>query len=92
MKTIWKDAIRPNASKYDTTWEIDVPAPIGSKAISVALQNGIPTVWFEVDTKAAPGRLRLYSVGTGHGALPANARFIGTIIEGEYVWHIYGEI
>lgn len=90
MNTIWKAEIRPNARKYGPTWEIEVPAPRGSRAISVALQDGRPTVWFEVDMEQPEGRLRLYSVGTGFGPLP-NGRFIGTIIEGEFVWHIYAE-
>jgi hypothetical protein len=90
MKTIWKARIRPN-SEFGTTWKIKIPCPDGSKAISVALQDGEPTVWFEVNPDAANGIMILYSVGTGFGEIPKGCRFIGTVIENEFVWHIYAE-
>ncbi len=91
MKTIWKAKIQPDSIKGGI-FEIDITAPTGARAISVGLQNGFVMVWFEIDPDKPLGRLRLYSVGTGFGRVPDNARFIGTIIDGPYIWHIYGEV
>ena len=91
MKTIWKARIREHA-KYGIVWEINIPAPLGAKALSVGLQEDQITVWFEVDTDQPMGRLRLFAAGTGRDGVPNNCRFIGTVIEGEHVFHIYGEI
>ena len=90
MKTIWKARIKKHA-KFDVMWEINIPAPLGSRAISVGIQDDEPTVWFEVDTDKPEGRLRLYAVGTGRSVFPNNARFVGTFIQNENVFHIYAE-
>jgi len=94
MKTIWKAPIRPDA-EHGTTWKLKIPARRGAKALSVGLQKvkGVDTVmvWFEVDPDELGETMILYSVGTGCGEIPKDCRFIGTVIEGEYVWHIYAE-
>ena len=88
--TIWKARIRPNA-KHGTTWRIDIPARVGAKALFVGVQDGEPTIWFEVDPDKLDAMMTCYSVGTGCGEIPKDCRYVGSMIDGEYVWHIYAE-
>lgn len=88
MKVIYKYEIRPDSTK-DASFEIRVVTKLGAKPLYVALQNGIPCVWMEVDKARASTTITLYSVGTGFGAVPDDGEYLGTIIEGPYVWHIY---
>lgn len=90
VKTIWKSVIRPNSVNSEV-FEIRVPAKRGARAVSVGLQDGKICVWYEVRPLNEDQDLVLYSVGTGFGKVPDSARFIGTVIEGSYVWHIYAE-
>ncbi len=90
MRTIWKAPIRPDA-EHGTTWKLKIPARRGAKAISVGLQDKIVMVWFEVDPDEDHETMILYSVGTGVGEIPQGCRFIGTVVEGSGVWHIYAE-
>lgn len=43
MKTVWKARLRDHAV-YGVVWEINIPAPLGARAISVALQDDMPTI------------------------------------------------
>lgn len=91
MKTIWKRLIQPNSIKNEP-YDIRVPAKVGARALSVGIQNGKVCVWFEVDPEKADAELVLYSVGTGFGCINSDlVRFIGTVIQGQSVWHIYAE-
>lgn len=88
MLTIWKWEIECNSCK-GAFYTIDVKkVPLGAKPVSVGLQNDICCVWMEVDTIAPLCTKHLFCVGTGFGSVPST-RFIGTIIEDPYVWHIY---
>lgn len=90
MKTIWKAAIQPNSTP-DKAMRIEVPARAGARAVSVGLQNGVVCVWFEVDATADPAPLVLYCVGTGFGDAPEGKRFLGTVVNGAFVWHFYAD-
>ena len=87
---IWKSPIRPHA-KHGKTWRVEIPAPRGSRVVSAAMQNGQPTVWFEVDPNELDDVLIVYAVGTGCGDVPPGTRFIATFTENSLVWHIYAE-
>jgi hypothetical protein len=87
-ETIWKATIRPNSIKGEV-YEIRVPARQDAYALSVGIQDGKVVVWFEVDPSAPDNDMLLYSVGTGFGKVPVCCRFIGTVMEGSFVWHIY---
>jgi hypothetical protein len=49
-------------------------------------------LWAEVETDQKEEAQFVYSVGTGHGLVPDNCRFIGSVQEGPYVWHIYSPV
>lgn len=57
---------------------------------AVGLQRGQPTLWVERDTDVGDnGDLRFWIVGTGHPVPEEADIFVGTVIWGVYVWHIY---
>lgn len=89
MRKIWKSEIEPN-STWESEHRIKVPARVGSRAISVGIQNDRVVVWFEVDPQAAEAYLTLWCVGTGWGVVPDGKRFIGTVQHEGHVWHLYG--
>jgi hypothetical protein len=67
-----------------------VKLPIGSRILSCQMQLGILTMWALVspgnDTEDVP----IYIFGTGHDMPPnIDFRFIDTVQEGNFVWHIF---
>lgn len=66
-----------------------VNMPEGAVPLHVDNQHGDVCVWFEVDTTKPTKDIILYSVGTGW-AVPEFAKYIGTVLLGEFVWHVYG--
>ena len=90
-KTIWKAEIEPNSLK-DDAYRIDIPARLGARAISVASNPaGRVFVWFEVDPAEPVAELSVWCVGTGFGRVPDGLRFLGTVQQHGYVWHLYCE-
>lgn len=92
MKKIWKQVLDGN-SKRDGIYPIHVSAPVDSKPISVGIQGPSICVWFECEPNNPTKEIAftLYCVGTGHGVVPENCRFLGTVVVGQYVWHYYVE-
>jgi hypothetical protein len=92
MKKVWKFAIYPYPnSVHDAVFEMEVQMPKGARILHVGEQAGTVCVWAEVDPGNGTTPYRLYSVGTGFGAVPEGKRYIGTVQNGAYVWHIYGD-
>lgn len=90
MKTVFKQVIEPNSYSGEP-YPIKFEAPRGSRPISVALQHGKCCVWFECHPERPKEEITIYSVGTGFGAVPDGCRFLGTIVDGSYVWHLYAK-
>ena len=90
MKVVWKYEFNPNAVVKDIYW-CSISAPEGAKPISAAVISGKCFVWMEVDPNKPHKDIRIYSVGTGWGIVPPNCRFLATLIQRSYVWHIYVE-
>jgi hypothetical protein len=70
-----------------------VPMPEGAQLLSVQKQpvGGVGHVfvlWARVDDAHVQVRRRIVMCGTGHPA-PSNAPFIGTLIDGAFVWHFF---
>ena len=67
--------------------------PLGAKVLTVAVQNGLPTLWARVPDADAPRELRRFVfVGTGNeGELRASDEYLGTVqlAEGRLVLHIF---
>ncbi len=48
--------------------------------------------WAEGDVDAAPGPQRTFEVyGTGHD-VPDAAVYVGTALQGQFVWHVYERV
>jgi hypothetical protein len=86
MKTVWKF---PLVIADEQT----IATPIGSKPIYINLDpNGIPCVWCDVDSdNLFDGKVKILIRGTGHPS-PENVTYLGSFIQGPFVWHVYYRI
>lgn len=82
MKVIWKYPL----ALVDHMQVVIMPT--GAEVLSVAIQHGVPTLWAQVDTKPICTRLFVV-VGTGHRLPEVPLKFIGTVIDGRFVWHVF---
>ena len=86
-----------------TIWKFEVPVtdrarvamPAGARVLSVEIGKGLGVVWLwaEVDPAADVGDRGFRVVGTGN-PLPEGVedmRFLGTVLDGPFVWHVYEE-
>lgn len=89
-KKIWKFPFTPN-SAIDSQSKIEVMMPQGALVRYVDVDsNGHPCLWAEVDTTALLVARKFYSVGTGHGNVPEDGYYLGTVVmQAGYVFHIY---
>jgi len=76
MKTIYK-------------YRVDnvVMVPRNAKILHLDYQAGDLCVWVAIDTKEVPIPYRFNIAGTGH-AVP-EGKFIGTVQQPPFVWHVY---
>jgi len=84
MKTIWKYQI--HLGKGNGKFDI----PKGGKIVHVACpQHLILNFWVEVETTNNILELRHFTVlGTGH-PIPDGAKYVGTAVDTNFVWHLY---
>jgi hypothetical protein len=85
---VWKYPINPN-SLLDSQHLIRIKAKARAKPLCVMVQNGQVCLWVEVDPTAPDKDLVLQCVGTGYGAVAPGAAYLGSVIDGDYVWHFY---
>lgn len=78
MRTIFKYQIEINS----------LLIPTGAEFLSVQMQHGEITSWWRVDPEAPTERIRFDVVGTGH-LVQDDGRFLGTVQDGSFVWHIF---
>jgi len=83
MKTIWKFPLRG----HETTQEI----PKGAKLLTMQLQRGTPTLWFEIEQDAITIQRTFKCLATGEEFDLPGAEYIGTFQgdEGWLAWHVY---
>jgi len=71
------------------TSKTKVSMPHSATILSVQLQHGIPCIWAMVDVDNDLEDREFWIFGTGH-VLPDNPGiYIGTILDGSFVWHIF---
>lgn len=81
MKTILKYPLSGQMSSHMMTKE--------ARPLSAQMQNGYPQLWVECDDEYPMTSTRyFFTIGTGQ-AVPKNGRYVSTMIDGNYVWHIY---
>lgn len=82
MRKIYKYPIPLSATPTELT------LPEDSNIRLVALQDGVITLWIEVDP-TKPETKRYFKIfGTGH-TIDAGAQYIGTVFIDIFVWHIH---
>lgn len=62
--------------------------PTGSTPLTAQYQDGVLCVWVEVDPANAFEEVSYLVAGTGQ-AIPREWQYIGTVQQGELVWHVY---
>ena len=79
MRAIWK--YRSQASP--------ISMPKGAIPLHVGLQDGTAHMWVEVDPNAEMTDRHFYVAGTGHPVIKPDDIYIGTWMDGSFVWHLY---
>ncbi len=84
MKVIYKYPIHLTGMEYINSYE-------GAEVLSVGYDpSGVPCVWAMVDTAKPQYPLNVLCLGTGWEVdMSFDYKFIGTINDGPYMWHIF---
>lgn len=89
MRKVWKYRIHPNSFR-DGQYVVAFDAPKGATVLCVMKQNSDICAWVEVNTdEPEQETVKIICVGTGHGAVPEGALYIGSVVDGDCVWHFY---
>lgn len=75
----------------DSQYIQDIEMPICPKIIKVDLQDEEIYMWAEVVPEAPKKAYRIYCIGTGHGEVPEDGDYIGTVDQSGFVWHFYSQ-
>jgi len=87
MHTIWK-------YQLEIKDEQEILMPKGSLVLSAGLQNNIVCIWVLVDSSTGehePITIKIFGTGNPLPIMPPTFRFIGTIIQTPFVWHIFAQ-
>lgn len=85
--TVWKFPLHQHKQR--------LMLPNGSKILSVAMQHGVPMLWALVNPEQdKQTEIHVFTRATGQefDAEPdtaINFHFIGTVLDGPYVWHFF---
>ncbi len=80
-----------------TVWKYDVPLndvvevqmPQGSRILKFDTQQGVLTLWALVSPEFTPERRRFRLAGTGHPLPEGSLDYIGSCLQGPFVWHLF---
>ncbi|WP_411753273.1 hypothetical protein [Serratia sp. (in: enterobacteria)] len=74
-------------------WADTVQVPIGAEILHADFQGTDLMFWALVDPDAELESRTLILVPTGHITVPdeLNMRYINTVFQGQYVWHLFEE-
>lgn len=88
MREIWKYPLGTGENRL-----IVIAMPTGSQVLTAQMQDGIACVWAIVNPRAekVPVRFRVFGTSIPIHDL-AGWRFVNTVQEDEYVWHIFQEV
>jgi hypothetical protein len=83
MTTIYKYPIRITDKQL-------IVSPMCSEIRHVGLDpNGTPCIWVEVATENEDEPWDLYIVGTGNPLPKGASVYVGSFVQGPFVWHAY---
>ena len=69
--------------------EYEVSMPVGAGVIAAQMQHRALCLWAEVDPEKPMERRPFMVIGTGHTPVPEYGVYIGTVQDGNFVWHVY---
>jgi hypothetical protein len=61
----------------------------GAKLLHAAAQHGRWMLWAEIDPEAPLAGRMIGFVGTGDRAIEPGWQHITTVLDGDFVWHVY---
>jgi hypothetical protein len=86
MRTIWKASLDRPINAYG---EALVAFPRGARLLSAVLQNGEIVVYAVVDSDNESVEHPVVIVGTGKPVPSDAATFLGSVVQGPFVWHVF---
>ena len=63
----------------------------GAKIVKLGMQDGIITFWAIVEAGVELRERQFHTVGTGQIITKDNWKYVGTVFDGNFVWHIFEE-
>ena len=82
-QTIWKYALDGTVTERDM--------PFMAYIVYADMQGGFPTLWAMVDSDLPLEKRIFHIVGTGSVFPAGEIDYIGTVMDGPFVWHIVEE-
>lgn len=83
----------------EQVWKYEMPVPGGERAHLIpaagllpgflGMQGGSIMFWTTVDGDGPLYRYRFVTVGTGSDVDPEYETYLGTVLDGLYVWHVF---
>lgn len=83
MKTIYKYNFDIQDEWHITTFKGATPLRIGLDS------TDSPAIWFSVDTLAITETRKLRIIGTGHPLSDNSGEYVGSFLQGSFVWHAF---
>jgi hypothetical protein len=80
--SIWK-------YQFDVSDAVTITMPSYAKLLHVGVQLGRLTVWALVDPEEKMVKRTIRIFGTGHPIPEDEIGYVGTVIQGMFVWHIF---
>ena len=77
--------------KYIVSSEAVIKKHEGAKLLDVQIQNGCTCIWAVADVLAKEVATQLVVVGTGWEVSERTGEYIGTVQQGDFVWHYFTE-
>ena len=76
--------------RIDLTNTYPIVAPSDALVLQVGIdEDGNPSVWMQVETENPTEPYQIFAIGTGV-PIPDNAtRFLGSIVDSRFVYHIF---
>ena len=83
-----------------TIWKYEVPLtaapslfwlPADAEPLHVDMQSGTIQMWWLLDARAETVERRVAIVGTGHLVPGGDGSHVGTVKDGDYIWHLFVE-
>ena len=77
--------------QFEISGRVEIEMPVGASVLTIQLQDDKPTVWAMVETTYSMEARVFRIYGTGHklDMFATEGRYLGTIQESGFAWHIF---